>query len=429
MRVARGARSASTQDARSAPSGSSAARGSAEEAAWSLAAAARARARRADSPAPERGAWRRTRTGISGPRCPERGIGRLRLGAQPPTRRRRARDLRRTRVAGAADGGAASPPADDPHACSIWTASGVMRHSRPGSTSTAPTASRGGELERFRLQPGGPVSRRRARAGGDAAVWTRASRRPAPTPADARFARSSCPCATPPGASSRASRSRSTPAATSPRPWRPWQPPGDFWFATDADGPRRLHDAARPRRSSAGAGRAARALADAAVARSSSSSPARGAAARRGRARSTCSDGKRDPDRVGARRHDRLGLLRGPVRARRLETIRGEAAGAFPPASLSTLRRDVAAALRAAAAGRARGHRHRLAARLRAGLASSSAPPRRSAAAGRSRSPGGEHGGRARPARGGRSTRWASASSGGSRRCAACTSSRARRTG
>ena len=200
--------------------------------------------------------------------------------------------------------------------------------------------------------------------------------------------------------------------------------PGDFWFATDSDGhavfmtPARRgrprlerigRSAARPRRPSpelkqlAARGRCGAAL-------------ERGVPGRR-RAR---------PHRLGARRLDRLGLLRGPVAGGPGHDPRRGGAGRSRRLALDAAARRPAA-LRPAPSGGPRGHRHRVAPRLGARLAArrrrrghrARAGPSRSRAATRRTSSAGS------PPR---STRWASALPGGWRRSAGCTSSRGRRT-
>ena len=116
-----------------------------------------------------------------------------------------------------------------------------------------------------------------------------------------------------------------------------WQPPGDFWFATDSDG----HAVFMTPRAAAilgWSGTGGASLLEA-------PSPELKHLAARGRGANHSNeeylvDGRRI--RIASARVGTTGWVFYEGMSREaLETIRGEAAGAFPPSSLSTLRRDV----------------------------------------------------------------------------------------
>ncbi len=216
---------------------------------------------------------------------------------------------------------------------SLWTASGVLRMS-PWVDMHQANRKSGGELERF-------VFNRVARfpevrpAGGDRARWVEGHAGPN-LAGDARFSTLFVPVRDGAGrllggVAVEVDASRYVAEAM-----ETWQPPGDFWFATDSDG-HAIHMTPRAAAILGWSGTGGAPLA-------SAHSPELKQLAARGRGANRSSeeylvDGKKV--RIASARVGTTGWVFYEGMSREaLDTIRGEA-GAFPPSSLSTLRRDV----------------------------------------------------------------------------------------
>ncbi len=302
----------------------------------------------------------------------------------------------------------------------LWTASGsgaaqpVVRPGRGAAGSR-------GEAAAVSPGPGGRVSRRRlrppeTRPSGRARSWLR--RRPRRR----GWFTCSCPSAAPPGASVAGIALEIDARRYVAEAVESWEPTGDFWFALDAEG----HTLLMTPRAAAtlgwnGIGGAR--LADAA------SPDLKRLASRALRSRQSVDqyvlDGRRS--RIATARVAGAGwVFCEGLSEQALDTIRGEAARVQPARDVRRAAARRAAAVLPAAAGGAGGHRHRVAAGVRAGLRARSRRradrPRDGPSRSRASAPRTSSGGSPRP-----STRWASASSGAWRRCAACTTSRARR--
>ncbi len=218
---------------------------------------------------------------------------------------------------------------------SVWTASGVVRLS-PWVDLHRANARSGGELERF-------VFNRVARfpeappAAGDRAVWNEGHAGPATEASDPRFPSLFVPVRDAAGRLVAGVAIEIDARRYIADAMEEWQPAGDFWFATDSDG----HVVYMTPRAAAvlgwsGAG---------GTTLSSAPSPELKGLAARGRGATRSSeeylvDGKRI--RVASARVGPTGWIFYEGLSREaLDTIRGEASAAFPPSSLSVLRRDV----------------------------------------------------------------------------------------
>ena len=220
------------------------------------------------------------------------------------------------------------------HDVSIWTAEGAMRHS-PWLDFHRADHESGGELERF-------VFNRVARfpaarpATGDDAVWTGVYAGPSIT-ADPRTASVFVPVRSAAGALVAGIALDLDPRRYVAEAFEPWQPPGDIWFATDAAGHALL---ITPRAAAAlgWSGVGGTLIADA----PSPELKKLAARALRGQrsAEQYVVDGK--TLRIASARVGATGwvLFEGFSREA-LDTLRAEAVRAFPPASYSSLRREV----------------------------------------------------------------------------------------
>ncbi len=220
------------------------------------------------------------------------------------------------------------------HDVSIWTAAGAMRHS-PWLDFHRADRESGGELERF-------VFNRVARfpaarpATGDEAVWTGVYAGPSMT-ADPRTASVFVPVRNGAGALVAGIALDLDPRRYVAEAFEPWQPPGDIWFATDASGHALL---ITPRAAAAlgWSGVGGTLIADA------PSPELKKLAARALRGQRSAEryivDGK--VLRIASARVGATGwvLFEGFSREA-LDTLRAEAVRAFPPASYSSLRREV----------------------------------------------------------------------------------------
>jgi signal transduction histidine kinase/HAMP domain-containing protein/PAS domain-containing protein len=217
---------------------------------------------------------------------------------------------------------------------SLWTATGVMRMS-PWIDLHRANRESGGELEKFVFNRVAKFPDARP-AGGDEAVWPD-SHGPTTGGEDARYPGVFVPVRDPAGRLIAAVALEVDARRYVAEAMEAWQPPGDFWFATDADG----HLVFMTPRAGAILGwTGARG-----VPLSQAPSPelkqlaARGSGGPRSNEEYLV-DGKRM--RVASARVGATGWIFYEGLSREaLETIRGEAAGAFPPATLSTIRRDV----------------------------------------------------------------------------------------
>ncbi len=218
---------------------------------------------------------------------------------------------------------------------SLWTASGVMRMS-PWIDVDRANRESGGELEHF-------VFNRVARfpeappAAGEKAVWSEGHSGPSTEAADPRFPSLFVPVRDASGRLIGGIALEVDARRYIAEAMEGWQAPGDFWFATDSDG----HAVFMTPRAAAvlgwsGAGGTTLA---------SAPSPELKELAARGRGATRSSeeylvDGRRI--RVASARVGPTGWIFYEGLSREaLDTIRGEAAAAFPPSSLSVLRRDV----------------------------------------------------------------------------------------
>ena len=218
---------------------------------------------------------------------------------------------------------------------SLWTASGVMRMS-PWIDVHAANRESGGQLERFVFNRVARFPEARP-AAGDVAVWAEGHAGPSVSTSSARFPTVFVPVRDRSGrllggiAIEVDARRYVADAMES------WQPPGDFWFATDSDG-HAVYLMPLAGAVLGWSGLGGTTLADA-------SNPELRRLALRGRTvvRSNDEylvDGKRI--RVASARVGATGWVFYEGLSREaLDTIRGEAASAFPPASLSNLQRDV----------------------------------------------------------------------------------------
>ncbi len=217
----------------------------------------------------------------------------------------------------------------------VWTASGVMRMS-PWIDLHRAIRDSGGELEKFVFNRVARFPESRP-AAGDVAVWSEGHAGPSTVGADARFPTLFVPVRDSAGRLVAEVAIEVDARRYIAEAMETWQPPGDFWFATDSDG----HVVFMTPRAAAvlgwtGAG---------GVPLSSAPSPELKQLAARGRGATRSSeeylvDGKRI--RVASARVGTTGWVFYEGLSREaLDTIRGEAAGAFPPSSFSMLRRDV----------------------------------------------------------------------------------------
>ena len=218
---------------------------------------------------------------------------------------------------------------------SIWTASGVVRLSPWVDFHRANQESEG-ELERF-------VFNRVARfpeappAGGEKAVWTEAHAGPSTETVDPRYPTVFVPVRDAAGQLLAGVAIEVDARRYVADAMETWQAPGDFWFATDSDG----HVVYMTPRAAAVLGWSGSSGAPL----TSAPAPALKDLAARGRSATRSNeeyliDGERV--RVASARIASTGWVFYEGLSREaLDTIRGEAAGAFSPASLSTLRRDV----------------------------------------------------------------------------------------
>ncbi len=216
---------------------------------------------------------------------------------------------------------------------SIWTATGVMRMS-PWIDLHRANRESGGELEKFVFNRVAKFPAARP-AGGDEAVWSD-SHGPTTGSEDARFPGVFVPVRDPAGRLIAAVAVEIDARRYVAEAMETWQPPGDFWFATDADG----HVMFMTPRAGAILGWTG----VRGVPLSQAPSPElKQLAARATGPRSSeeyLVDGKRI--RVASARVGATGwILYEGLSREALETIRGEAAGAFPPSTLSAVRRDV----------------------------------------------------------------------------------------
>jgi signal transduction histidine kinase/HAMP domain-containing protein len=216
---------------------------------------------------------------------------------------------------------------------SLWTASGAMRMS-PWIDVHRANQESGGELERFVFNRVARFPEARP-AGGDEAVWVEGHAGPN-SPGSSRFPTFFVPVRDGAGRLLAGVAVEVDARRYVAEAMESWQPPGDFWFATDSDG----HAVFMTPRAVAllgwsGAG---------GTPLSEAPSPELRHLAARGRGANRSSheylvDGKRV--RIASARVGTTGwVFYEGMSPEALETIRGEA-GAFPPSSLSMLRRDV----------------------------------------------------------------------------------------
>ncbi len=217
----------------------------------------------------------------------------------------------------------------------LWTASGVARLS-PWIDFHKANQESGGELERFLFNrvarfPEAPP------AGGEKAVWTEAHAGPSTGPADPRFPTLFVPVRDGAGKLLAGVAIEVDARRYVSEAMETWQAPGDFWFSTDSDG----HVVSMTPRAAAVLGWNGASGAPLA----SAPAPELKDLAARGRSATRSSeeyliDGKRV--RIASARLGSTGWIFYEGLSREaLDTIRGEAAAAFSPSSLSTLRRDV----------------------------------------------------------------------------------------
>ncbi len=216
---------------------------------------------------------------------------------------------------------------------SLWTASGAMRMS-PWIDVHRANQESGGELERFVFNRVARFPEARP-AGGDAAVWVEGHAGPN-LPGSSRFPTFFVPVRDGAGHLLAGVAVEVDARRYVAEAMESWQPPGDFWFATDSDG----HAVFMTPRAvallgwSGGGG----------TTLSEAPSPELRHLAARGRGSNRPSyeylvDGKRL--RIASARVGTTGwVFHEGMSPEALEVIRGEA-GAFPPSSLSMLRRDV----------------------------------------------------------------------------------------
>jgi signal transduction histidine kinase/HAMP domain-containing protein len=218
---------------------------------------------------------------------------------------------------------------------SLWTASGVVRHS-PWIDLRRVDQAFGDELERIVFHRVARFPEARP-ASGDVAVWEDAHRGASKAPGEPRTASLSVPVRSGSGHLLGAIALEVDPRRYVAEAMEPWDPPGDFWFVTDAGG-RPLFMTPRAGAVLGWSGAGDRRLGDAA-----STELKRMATQGRRRARSSeeyLVDGKRL--RVAASPAGETGwIFYEGLSSEALDTIRAEAARAFPPASLSMLKRDV----------------------------------------------------------------------------------------
>ncbi|MET0621247.1 MAG: GAF domain-containing protein, partial [Thermoanaerobaculia bacterium] len=219
---------------------------------------------------------------------------------------------------------------------SIWTASGAMRMS-PWIDVHRANRESGGELERFAFHRVARFPEARP-AAGDVALWVEGHAGPnLGLTAISRLPTLFVPVRDAGGRLRGAVSIEVDARRYVSEAMQTWQAPGDFWFATDSDG----HAVFMTPRAAAvlgwsGAG-------DAPL--STAPSPELKQLAARGRNVTRSSeeylvDGKRI--RIASARVGTTGWVFYEGMSREaLDTIRGEAAGAFPPSSFSMLRRDV----------------------------------------------------------------------------------------
>ena len=217
---------------------------------------------------------------------------------------------------------------------SVWTASGVMRVS-PWIDVHGANRESGGELERFVFNRVAKFPEARP-AGGDRAVWVEGHAGPN-VGQGGRFPTFFVPVRDGAGRLLAGVAVEVDARRYVAEAMESWHPPGDFWFATDSDG----HAVFMTPRAAAilgWSGTGGMSLLEA-------PSPELKHLAARGRSANRSSeeylvDGKRI--RIASARVGTTGWVFYEGMSREtLDTIRGEAAGAFPPASLSMLRRDV----------------------------------------------------------------------------------------
>ncbi len=217
---------------------------------------------------------------------------------------------------------------------SIWTAGGVMRHS-PWLDFHRANRESGGELERFVFNRVEQFPAARP-ATGDVAVWTGLYARPSIT-AEPRTASVFVPVRSAAGTLVAGICLDLDPRHYVAEAFETWQPPGDLWFATDAQGHSLLMT---PR---AGAALGWSGVGGTVIADGPSPELKRLAARALRGARSAeryVVDGK--ALRIASARVGATGwvLFEGLSREA-VDTIRAEAVRAFPPASYSRLRREV----------------------------------------------------------------------------------------
>lgn len=216
----------------------------------------------------------------------------------------------------------------------LWTASGVVRQS-PWVELHQANRESGGELERFvfhrvALFPEAPP------AAGDVAVWADAHAGTSTSP-DARFATVFLPVRGAGGRLLGAVALEVDARRYVAEALEPWQPAGDFWFATDADG----HAVLMPTRAGAVLGWGG----EPGTTLSQAPSPELKLLAVRGRGTPRSSedylvDGKRV--RIASARVEPTGwVFYEGLSPEALETVRAEGFRAFPPASFSNLKREV----------------------------------------------------------------------------------------
>ena len=343
------------------------------------------------------------------------------ISASQPGRRRGSRRSRADACRGPSDGGGPAPPSEHSRRQRLDGCRESMRRS-PWIDVHRANRESGGELERFVFQRLARFPEARP-AAGDVALWVEGHA--GPNPGLDGMSRSSDALrsgAGRPGAPPRRRLDRGRRAAIRRRGHGDLAAAGRLLVRDGPGGARRLHDAPGRSRSRLERGRRG-----AAVLRAfAGAQAARGAGTQR-RPLERRVPGRRQPrpDCLGARRHDRLGLLRRHVAGGPGHDSRGSR-DRLPAVTLDAPARR-ASPLGPAPSRGLRGDRHRLAPRLGAGLA---AGARR-------------RGHRARAVRRGRraatrrtssavspprSTRWASAFPDGWRRSAGCTSSLDRRT-
>ncbi len=218
---------------------------------------------------------------------------------------------------------------------SLWTASGVVRMS-PWVDFHRANQKSGGELERF-------VFNRVARfpeappAAGERAVWSEAHAAPSTEGVDPRFPSLFVPVRDASGRLLAGIAIEVDARRYVAEAMETWQTPGDFWFATDSDG-HVVHMTPRAAAVLGWSGAGGATL-------SSAPSPELKDLALRGRGAARSSeeylvDGRKV--RIASARVGSTGwIFYEGLSQESLDTIRGEASAAFPPASLSVLRRDV----------------------------------------------------------------------------------------